>query len=111
MTCELIKIGEEAKNPQKSIPLSLVICLSICFLAYTTVSATITLICPYFLLNPNTPITDAFDRVGLGWAATIITVGAIFALLTSLLGYILNNICFLCFIGYHVNFCLIQRRR
>jgi len=78
--------GEEAINPQKNIPISIVASLFVCCLAYLGVSASLTLMMPYFLFDHEIPITAAFKYSGLAWAEIPVTIGAICALSTSLMG-------------------------
>ncbi|KAJ4721316.1 Vacuolar cationic amino acid transporter [Melia azedarach] len=81
--------AEEVKNPQRDLPLGIGTSLSICCALYMLVSIVIVGLVPYYAMDPDTPISSAFASRGMQWASYVITIGAVTALCSTLMGSIL----------------------
>lgn len=78
--------GEEAENPSKTIPLSIMLALTVCFLAYFGVSAAVTLIWPYNKLDYGAALPKAFEHRGADFAKYIIAAGALCGMTAAING-------------------------
>ncbi|XP_010830982.1 PREDICTED: cationic amino acid transporter 3-like [Bison bison bison] len=76
--------GAEAINPHRSIPWSILITIFICFLAYSGVSVALTLMVPYYLIQPHNPLPQAILHSLWLPATYIMTVGTLCALIFRL---------------------------
>src|SRR5881392_2073752 len=83
--------AQEAKNPQKDMPIGIIGSLLICTVLYILVSAIATGIMSYKELNVPDPIAVAADRAGLGWMASLIKLGAIAGLSCVILVMLLGQ--------------------
>lgn len=77
--------AEEAKNPQRDLPIGILVSLFICTALYMMVSGLLTGIIPYPQLNVSSPISYAMLQLGHRMAAALIAVGAIAGLTTVML--------------------------
>jgi APA family basic amino acid/polyamine antiporter len=78
-------LGEETRRPARDLPLGLLGTLGVCTLLYVGVSFVITGMVPYGQLNEGAPIASAFEAVGAGWAAALISVAAVAGLTSVIL--------------------------
>lgn len=77
--------AQEAKNPQRDMPIGILGSLAICTVLYVIVSAIMTGIVPYQQLNIADPIAKAVDVIGLTWFSVLVKIGAISGLTTVIL--------------------------
>lgn len=77
--------AEEVKNPQRDLPIGIIASLVICTLLYIIVSAILTGIAPYHMLNTSAPVAVAMQIAGQNWVAWIVSFGAISGITTVLL--------------------------
>ncbi|XP_067434569.1 probable cationic amino acid transporter [Thunnus thynnus] len=78
--------GEEAKNPNTSIPYAITASLVTCLTAYVSVSVILTLMVPYNLIDGSAPLMEMFAVHGFLWGKYTVAVGSIAGLTVSLLG-------------------------
>lgn len=69
--------AQEAKNPQRDMPIGIISSLLICTVLYMAVAAIATGVVPYLELDVPDPIAKVADRAGLGWISSFIKLGAI----------------------------------
>lgn len=77
----------EAKNPQRDMPIGILVSLAVCTILYILVSLVLTGIVKYDLLNVPSPIAVAVDSAGKGlaWLSPIVKLGAIAGLSSVIL--------------------------
>ena len=83
--------AEEARNPQKDVPVGLIASLIVCTLLYIGVAVVLSGMVPNERININAPVADAFKQVGLGWAQFIISFAALAGITSVLLVTILSQ--------------------
>ena len=83
--------AQEAKNPQRDMPIGIIGSLLICTVLYILVSGIATGVMSYKELNVPDPIAVVADRAGLGWMSTLIKLGAIAGLSSVILVMLLGQ--------------------
>jgi APA family basic amino acid/polyamine antiporter len=85
--------AQEAKNPQRDMPIGLLVSLAICTVLYIAVSLVLTGIVNYTQLNVPAPIAVAVNSLGpsLSWLAYFIKIGAIAGLSSVILVMLLGQ--------------------
>ncbi|KAL2301322.1 hypothetical protein Nmel_011892 [Mimus melanotis] len=78
--------GEEAKNPNTSIPYAITASLVTCLTAYVSVSMILTLMVPYDAIDTESPLMEMFVVHGFYAAKFIVAIGSVAGLTVSLLG-------------------------
>jgi APA family basic amino acid/polyamine antiporter len=82
--------AEEAKNPQRDVPIGIISSLLVCTVLYIAVVAVLTGMVPYQELSKDAGVSDAFQRVKLGWAEFIIAVAGVAGITSVLLVMMLS---------------------
>jgi amino acid permease len=84
-------LGEEARDPRRTIPRAIPLALGITLVVYAAVAVTaIVVLGPDRLAAATAPLADLVTAAGAGWLAPVVRVGAAVAALGSLLALILG---------------------
>ncbi len=83
--------AQEARNPQKDMPIGILLSLLICTILYVIVALVLTGIVPYYKLNVPAPFAVALDAMNIKWFAPLLKVGAIAGLTSTILVLLLGQ--------------------
>ncbi|XP_039081081.1 cationic amino acid transporter 3-like [Hyaena hyaena] len=84
--CIVTKV-KKVKNPQHSIPIAIVISLFISCFVHFGVSMALTLMVPYYQLQPGSTLSEAFLHIAWAPAYYVVACGFFCSVSASLLGY------------------------
>jgi APA family basic amino acid/polyamine antiporter len=83
--------AEEARNPQRDVPIGIIASLTLCTLLYILVAAVLTGMVPYNRINIDAPVAHAFADHGLPVAVFLISTGALVGITSVLLVMLLSQ--------------------
>lgn len=83
--------AEEARNPQRDVPIGIIASLIICTVLYIAVTIVLTGMVPYDKIDIDAPVADAFQKVGLHWVRFIISFGAVVGITSVILVLMLSQ--------------------
>jgi APA family basic amino acid/polyamine antiporter len=77
--------AQEARRPQRDMPIGILGALAISTILYIVVAGVLVGVVPYPELNVAAPVGLAVDRMGIGWFAALIQLGAMMGITTAIL--------------------------
>ena len=83
--------AQEAKNPQRDMPIGILGSLAICTILYIAVAIVLLGIVHYSKLNVADPLAVGIDATGLTWFSPILKVSALFGLFSTMLVTLLGQ--------------------
>ncbi len=83
--------SEEAKNPQRDIPIGIIASLIICTVLYIAIALVLTGLIPWNRLDVPDPLAVALQYIHANWAAGLLSLGAVAAMTSVLLVFQLGQ--------------------
>jgi basic amino acid/polyamine antiporter, APA family len=83
--------AQEAKNPQKDMPIGILGSLIVCTILYIAVSGLLTATVHYSHLNIGAPVSLAIRQTGVKWGSYVVNAGALAGLSTVMLVMLLGQ--------------------
>jgi len=84
--------AEEARNPQRDVPLGILGSLAVCTVLYISVAAVLTGLVPASQIDIHAPVAEALSVAGFKWGAAIVAVGAVAGITSVLVVMMLGQI-------------------
>lgn len=84
--------AEEAKNPQRDVPLGIIGSLAVCTVLYIAVAAVLTGLIPSHQIDVHAPVAEALNLIGFKWGAAIVAIGAVAGITSVLVVMMLGQI-------------------
>jgi APA family basic amino acid/polyamine antiporter len=83
--------AEEARRPERDVPVGLIASLLLCTFLYIGVVAVLTGMVRYDQLDVAAPVADAFGRVGLRWAQVVLAIAGVAGITSVMLVTMLSQ--------------------
>jgi APA family basic amino acid/polyamine antiporter len=83
--------AEEAKNPQRSVPIGILGSLAICTVLYVAVVAVLTGMVRYDQIDPKAGVATAFSQRDMAWVDALITAAALAGITSVLLVMLIGS--------------------
>ena len=83
--------AEEARNPQRDVPIGIIASLALCTVLYILVAGVLTGMVPYHQIDLDAPVARAFATRGLPVAVFLISLGAVVGITSVLLVLLLSQ--------------------
>jgi APA family basic amino acid/polyamine antiporter len=83
--------AEEARRPQRDVPIGIIASLILCTVLYVLVVAVLTGMVPYQEISVNAGVSEAFKHAGLPWAEIIIAAAGVAGITSVLLVMMLSG--------------------
>jgi APA family basic amino acid/polyamine antiporter len=84
--------AEEARNPQRDVPLGILASLAVCTVLYISVAAVLTGLVPVSQIDIHAPVAEALSLVGYKWGAALVAIGAVAGITSVLVVMMLGQI-------------------
>ncbi|MHB8521428.1 MAG: amino acid permease [Limisphaerales bacterium] len=83
--------AEEARNPQRDMPIAIIASLVVCTFIYVAVAVVLTGLAKWDKLGTAEPLASVFSALGMNWVAAVISAGALMATTSVLIVFQLGQ--------------------
>ncbi len=84
--------AEEARHPQRDVPLGILGSLAVCTVLYISVAAVLTGLVPMSQIDIHAPVAEALTTAGFKWGAALVAIGAVAGITSVLVVMMLGQI-------------------